>query len=156
MCMILKNGKIDKNHGKVNSDGCLVGYKVIYNNDHSLLYGWDKKWEEGLNRSNRRTTSFLNYEEHNGPVYKGFHIYLSKKATKIYRERQKKDNSKNVRKNKGLKVIKVYYKPTDIVSYGYTKINEYKIRDGRMVDCSTKHLKTVVITKCMVKSLKGI
>lgn len=157
MCMLLKNNKVDKNHGKVNSDGYLVGYKVIYSNNKSFLYphSWDKNWKDGLNKSDRRTTSIIGREEHNGFVYKGFHIFLTKKATKIYRERQKKDCSENVRKNMGLKIIKLYYKPTDIVSYGYT-IYEFKIRDGRMVDCSVKYLKTVVVTKCMVKSLEGI
>jgi len=138
MCMDLKNGKIDKNHSKVNSDGYLVGYKVINDGDHSFVYS-SHGWKEGLNRSNRRTITISKREKEHGIILKGFHIFVTKKAAISYIGigDAKRYN----------KTIKVYYKPTDIVSYGYTEVLEKHLK---------KCLKTVVVTKCMVKSLEVV
>ena len=86
MCMYLKNGKVDRSHSKVNSDGYLVGYKVIYNNDRSFIYS-SYGWKEGLNRSNRRTVTIRKTEKEHGNILTGFHAFVTKKATKSYKER---------------------------------------------------------------------
>jgi len=139
MCMHLKSKEIDLKHGKIDKDGYLVGYKVLRASKDSICYSYD--WEIGLNVSSRTKKSRTKYEKRDYVIYQGFHILLSKSSAKLFI----KDFKDSLGDDNG-HIIKVFYKPKDVVSYGYTNV----------VTPKQKLLKTVVVTKCTVKSLKGV
>jgi len=128
MCLIIDK-KVRNNHHKEN--GYCVGYKVLKWDDMSpyrqRLYqiGWEN--------------AQLGREENLQEVLYGLHLFLNKKDAITELE----DWGKTFNRDE-YKIIKVYYKPKDVIDYGIFRIGGW---------ISTK---TVAVKKLLVKSLKDI
>jgi len=133
MCLVInKNVKLPK----VQKDGYCIGYKVICTNDVSL-YRW-YRYFIGENNSSREDTFLTPDESSFGKVSHGFHIFLRLRTTK--NAMYFKSGYYNFSSTR--KIIKVFYKPEDVVALGtWDKPN-------------TSH--NVVVTKMLIKSLDHI
>jgi len=110
---------------KVNKDGYCVGYKAILKDNYSVYQHY--KYVKGINKSNRENKN-VSFTERSCGVYDGIHVYLNSEFA-----------NRDIRWRDADKIIKVYFKPNDIVSTGYFF--------GR--DCA-------VVMKVLVKSLNGV
>ena len=140
MCMFLKRNLTEgvvsrKRDCKPDKDGYLIGYKVIKNCNGSIYYRHD--WKLGLNTSDRGTINPSPYEIKTTRVEQGFHAFFSKEMAKKYC------------RGGEYRVIKIFYKPKDVVSYGLTCFDN--VGNDNAIEA-----KSVVVTKCTVKSLKGV
>ena len=134
MCMVV-NKTIKPN--KVNAEGYCVGWKVLTSDNKSPFSagcGYQYKLEENV--SSRPTTGYIRGEKvldlftrknYIHRIWEGFHLSLTRKdARKIFRKPQ------------GRKVIKVFYKPQDVVAYG-----------------TFQDIPNVVVTKLIVRSFES-
>ena len=133
MCLIINNGfctfKSGPNHQAKDKHGLKFGYKVIYNDGYPIFFGRGNAYKVGWNISNRKRKNLIRRERLSNKVYKGIHIYLKYRDAKLdsYCE--------------GMKIIKVWYDPADVVAYGNNSFG-------------SDH--TVVAMRVKIKSLKGI
>jgi len=134
MCLSISKEVKIPDHDK---DGYCVGYKMIRHNNHASYQG-NYLYELGLNESGRLTIHLTDAEARFGQINEGFHILLDFKdalnLANCWRE----------------KIIKVYFKKKDIVDTGYFYSAELALT-GKETG-----LKTVVVTKLLVKSLEDI
>ena len=133
MCMkIITYKKLHR--PKVNQDGYCLGYKVLDLNDCSPYQGI--LYKRGINKSDRESTELTTQETFSGLIRNGFHLFLSlKEAKKEVLEWD--DNIVNT------KIVKVYFKPEDIVAIGIWDDTGINVRNA-------------VVTKLLIKSLKNI
>ena len=137
MCMnISESRKI-----KLNSEGYHIGWKIV-TYDNYAPYCWIHTgylYKVGENTC-CRDYPLTDAEKCLGEIRSGFHIYQTRqdarKGIKIYIDCC--DSPSRV------KIIKVYFKPEDIVAFGNVNLTDIHI--------STKNL---VIKKLTIKSLKG-
>ena len=127
MCLVI-NKKVRNNHRK--EDGYYVGYKVIYKESNESIYR-DHIYKTGVNHSDRKDKALAEYEITQGAVHYGFHLFLNLK------DARQKSCGYGQRK-----IIKVFYKPEDVVVYGNWE--------------EERGSSNVVVTKVLVKSLNGI
>lgn len=103
MCLVInKRVKLPK----VQKDGYCIGYKVISNMNDSIYQV--HKYTIGLNRSTRMYKRLDEYEVSSNKVEQGFHIFLRLRTAidKMYKCSCER------------KVIKVFFKPIDVVALG--------------------------------------
>ena len=111
MCLILKD---DYKVKKSNKEEYCIGWKVI-NKDNTQWFksvGFmvptpNHKYIIGENISNREYKDLSTFECCSRVIEKGFHIFLYRKDARA--EHYRLDSNK---------IIKVFYKPEDIVAYG--------------------------------------
>ena len=139
MCLKV-NKKVRNNHHK--EDGYCVAYKVIFHDNTTLFARCDdfvytigenvpyKQNEYGHNGS----SMLFNNET----VYFGLHLFLDKCIAK------KLVSILNNAEPKNAKMIKVYYKPEDVIAYGKSNTFRYDRE------------KSVVVRKLTIKSLDPI
>ena len=114
---------------KKTRDGWLTAYKVVEGLSNLSPCLSSHRYTIGENISDRTKTTLSKKEK--GVVIKGFHLFTNKVAARKWMS------------GTGTKTIQVFYKPEDVVAYGYTIFNN-------------KSLSTVVVTKLTVKSLNGV
>ena len=125
MCMHVKDEAVNP---KVLKNGFVLGYKILINNDRNVSPCEYFKYVLGENISDRISKERFEYEKYG--IVKGFHIFRNLKSAKIWLDMNEK-------------IIKVYYKPEDVVAYGDTFYGLTK-------------LPTVVTMKLTIKSFDGI
>jgi len=127
MCLVI-NKKVRNNNHK--EDGYCVGYKSIYKDSNESIYR-DHIYRIGENKSDRGDNTLTQSETLYLTVHYGFHLFLhlrdAKDKTLGYSQR---------------KIIKVFYKPEDVVAYGNWE--------------EERGSPNVVVTKVLVKSLNDI
>jgi hypothetical protein len=140
--------KIDKSVKlkKPNKDGFCIGWKLV-REDNSALIQSSYKYEVGLNFSDRIEYPELEDEEKafNSVDY-GFHLFLQKNGAKKLLEYRINRYGKDDYKNK-CKLIKVFYKPKDVVAYGTMEYNSF-------AEDELNKVHNVVVNKLTIKSLK--
>jgi len=144
MCLRINNAvKLPK----TDKDGYCKGYKAISSDQSpnlSLFAGLSLDWMnrykyfKGINQSSRLNKKLNDTEIFRGWVDHGFNLFLNKKDSLLFK-------NKVLFKNKDypIKIIVAYFKPEDVVTTGTWP-------------CGTKNYDNVVVTKMLIKSLKGI
>lgn len=133
MCL-LKDKKVRNNHHKEN--GYCIAYKIIQNNDCSLFMS-EFQYKVGVNipeKDNSNERCFSKF------VFSGLHLFLSLKETKAF--------ISNRFNYQVFKIIKVFYKPKDVLFYGHTVDAAFQL--------AKKNGRSVVVKSCLVKSLKSV
>lgn len=139
--------KIRNNHHKEN--GYCVAYKVIRKDNFSIFYQ-KETFQYHIGENVPKVTIFfkshLNRKYNVGDdVDDGLHLFLDKSMAKgliLWNEK----HSYNCPEN--MKVIKVFYKPEDVIAYGVS--NTYFYFSDNEVE------KSVVVRKLTIKSLDPI
>ena len=139
MCMKIT----DPRKLKVDKNGFCTGWKLVRKVDNSAPYHWVHRpyiYNEGENVCSR-SVKINDYEARIGEVRTGFHIYQTRAdarlGIKIYADcMTNKPTEKEM-----VKIIKVYFKPEDIVAYGLSQ------------DILYRPAKSLVVTKLTIKSL---
>jgi len=135
MCLsINKNVKLPK----VQKDGYCIGYKVISKLNNDSLYHF-YGYEIGVNKSTREGKFLTQAEISSGTVQKGFHIFLRLRTAK--RAMYFKSGYYNFSSTR--KIIKVSYKPEDVVALGTWEWSPISPHN-------------VVVTEMLIKSLDHI
>jgi len=131
MCL-LKDKKVRNNHHKEN--GYCVAYKIIRDSNYAPFMD-NFKYSTGINIAER------NYEENNSTfAFSGLHLFLSLKETKdFFLDRFAFEY---------VKIIKVFYKPEDVLFYGHSIDAPFP--------AAKKNGRSVVVKFCLVKSLEPL
>jgi len=144
MCLL-----VDKSikPNKPDKDGFCIGWKIIKENNSALIQD-GYFYNLGLNFSS------LYYDADIGPnfsigykrIYEGFHLFLNKNgARKLWNFRKKRYDKDYI---DNTKLIKVFYKPEDVVAYGKM---EYSFSGDPINETPN-----VVVKKLTIKSLEGV
>ena len=149
MCLRV-NKKVRNNHHK--EDGYCVAYKVIFHDNTTLfarcddfVYTIGENVPYKQNENGHEWSLSLNSFE-GQIVYFGLHLFLDKRMAKKLVEHE---NRFGVGRGDDLcKMIKVYYKPEDVIAYG--RSNTFHSFDDNEVE------KSVVVRKLTIKSLDPI
>jgi len=143
MCMMINN---DVKLPTVDKDGYCVGYKIVMYNNSSFFFD-HFKYKLGLNVSGRVSKELVPYETINQQVDAGLHIFLDLKETKKeFRARNYKYfrfcplNLFSLYRDE--KIIKVYFKPEDVIATGFY-----------FIGCNSKN---AVVMQLFIKSLKPL
>jgi len=143
MCLRV-NKKVRNNHHKEN--GYCVAYKVIFHDNTTLfarcddfVYTIGENVPYRLYELDYKRSLFQRFNDET--VYFGLHLFLDKCIAKKLVSRHNDTDSKNA------KMIKVYYKPEDVIAYG--KSNTFTSFD-------VGGEKSVVVRKLTIKSLDPI
>ena len=123
---------------KTNKNGYHIGYKSIYLDNTSSYQNCQLK--NGVNTSNRKNKEFTPFEKNTNLIESGYHIFLDIKDAL----EECNHWSNNTWLGRPEKVIRVYFKPEDIVSTGFF----YNSRKGTS--------KNVVVMKMDIKSFSKI
>jgi len=139
MCLV-----VDKSikPNKPNKDGFCIGWKIV-KEDNSALIQDDWVYQLGENLSSRCYHSIDGREEIT--VYEGFHLFLNKNGARKLWEYRKKRYDKDYTSKK---LIKVFYKPEDVVAYG-------KMAYSFLGD-PINETPNVVVDKLTIKSLEKV
>ena len=136
MCLIIDK-KVRNNHHK--EGGYCVGYKVLRSDNRSpyqfATYGIG--WKEATLRIEPYPTYKVNY---------GLHIFLNKKEAILERSSPDSPDSPD------FKIIKVYYKPEDVIAYGTFDMWRLSLANVNIITSVVN----VAVKKLLVKSLKDI
>ena len=142
MCLIINKSIKPK---KTNKDGFCIGWKVV-SKDNASPFKWIVKNNSHQYKLGNNIDK--NYIQTNHEMITfGFHVCLSRKAAKdiltyVFVIRKKYD---------GEKVIRVYYRPEDVIGYGIS--NMYNGNWGLSKDSNPK---AVAVRALTIKSLKGL
>lgn len=142
MCL-LKDKKVRNNHHK--EDGYLVAYKIVNENNRAPFMR-DFKYEVGENPAYKNPV-FQPHPSRDGLLdfaFYGLHLMLSLEETKDFVVSHFSDEFALF----NAKIIKVYYKPEDVIAYGYAI-------DAAFYNAK-KNGRSVVVKSCLVKSLEDV
>jgi len=131
MCL-LKDKKVRNNHHKEN--GYCVAYKII-SNDNYAPFQSEYKYSVGINIAGGG-----NEENNSTFAFSGLHLFLSLKETK--------DFLLDRFAIEYVKIIKVFYKPEDVLFYGHSIDAPFP--------AAKKNGRSVVVKSCLVKSLEPL
>lgn len=141
MCLVV-NKAVRNNHHKEN--GYCVAYKVIRLNNSTLFSQINKfLYKVGENTPSEPSYNFNKKYYYEDRVDYGLHLFLDKSIAKkliLYNEMTVQNHPEN------MKMIKVYYKPEDVIAYGKSNT----ITFGFDIE------KSVVVRKLTIKSLDPI
>jgi len=148
MCL-LKDKKVRNNHHKEN--GYCVAYKIINENNRAPFMR-DFKYKVGENPANPaykvgEIPVFQAHPSRDGLrdfAFYGLHLMLSLEETKDFVVSHFSDEFTLF----NAKIIKVYYKPEDVIAYGYAI-------DAAFYNAK-KNGRSVVVKSCLVKSLEPL
>jgi hypothetical protein len=137
MCL-LKDKKVRNNHHK--EDGYCIAYKIVQNHNHSPFMN-DFQYKVGVNIPEKNSSEKNRFSMF---AFSGLHLFLSLKEAKAFASNQFKYELIK----KLIKIIKVFYKPEDVLFYGHTidAAFQYAKKNGR----------SVVVKSCLVKSLEDV
>ena len=136
MCL-LKDKKVRNNHHKEN--GYCVAYKIIRTDNYAPFQS-DFKYSIGINISERSLKFLINEENNSTFAFSGLHLFLSLKETKdFFLDRFAFEY---------VKIIKVFYKPEDVLFYGHSIDAPFP--------AAKKNGISVVVKSCLVKSLEPL
>lgn len=148
MCLLVD--KSVKPTKKIDKDGFLVGYKVLRKKNESPFFpqryqnGWNFAFNEFGNPLYQQPSQSNYISSKETVIYRGFHIFL---------KRQDARDCIRTRVNKGTcKIIKIHYKPEDVINYGVF-IDWFASTDYNREISSVK---CVVVTKAFVRSFEKI
>ena len=137
MCLIIDK-KIKAK--KPNKDGFCIGWKLLQDNTVSPYRGY--RYKKGMN------VATLGHEpDPNEEIHYGFHLWTTRSSARV----SLKDWNIISNTNTNFKIIKVYYKPEDVIAYGkYSQPNHFK------ENSPAEWFRCVAVKRLTVRSLEGI
>ena len=126
---------------QANTQGYCVGYKVIRTNNYPS-YQHGIPYKKGIVESDRGSKELTESEQASKNILSGIHIFLDFQDAKIEVDHWNRDYHNE-------KIIKVYFKPEDVIATGY--FYAYHIEGSDVIK-----FKTTVVMKVLVRSVKGI
>ena len=156
---------------KPNSLGYCVGWKLM-TKFHNAIYSCGD-YKLGLNTSNRQNKSHgcdtglnddqIHYKQemHRNLVAKGYHLFLKRDDARYL----KKISILEDELEEGLIIVKVYYKPEDVVAYGKCSIHSNsidldpvsieRISEEDLQDLKLSKMDNVVVMRMKIDSFKN-
>ena len=124
MCLIRDKGANVKR--KTDKDGFCIGWKILERDTNQAPYRWvhgGYQYAVGENISNRTDAKLTDRELTSSFIYEGLHLHQTRKAARLGVGSYRINSEHCV----PTKIVKVFYKPEDVVDYGLSQVAVHKL-----------------------------